>query len=586
MHIHASQEKEGLDKKISENFCCFLFDSGRVGPKNADTGNSRWLHRVSFAGECLLVACLFSLYAGSPAPEVNESHYLAKAKHFWDPSFAARDLFIASSDAHSFFFASVGWLTHILSLPAAAWCGRILGWLAVSFGWCLFMHRIVPFRMAGALTAPLWIASLHWGQLSGEWVIGGCEAKVFAYAFSFVGLAEIAINRWSRAWCWLGLAAGFHVLTGGWLTLAALVSYAVLTCRVERGGLKNESQSLQAGTRKFVLEPLRYQWLGLAVGGCLSLLGLVPAILLNRGIDAATSERGAMIYVFQRLPHHLSPLRFAAERWFSFAMLVAITLAFGWHFLRTRRAAETTKASGVLTLMVIAGVVSMIALIGVIIDASLSHWATNWSASLLRFYWFRWNDVIWATLLTVVTITIVRKEFAIDIVFFRWLAILLLAVPGPVLIGARYVANNRAILAPADRASLVMRTETPSMQKRVRDDWLDVCFWTRSNTPSNALFLTPRFQQTFKWYAQRAEIACWKDAPQDALGLIEWEKRLLKIFPKSPEGYGIPMSDEHLHEMRRQYRMDYVILDRRIQKQPPLLPLVHLNNTYAVFEFP
>jgi hypothetical protein len=163
---------------------------------------------------------------------------------------------------------------------------------------------------------------------------------------------------------------------------------------------------------------------------------------------------------------------------------------------------------------------------------------------------------------------------------------LLLVIPGLWVIGSRYFENNRAILPPADRASLVMRTETAAMQRQVYEDWLDVCFWTRSNTPSDALFLTPRFQQTFKWYAHRAELACWKDSPQDALGLIEWEKRLLEIFPKSSDGYGIPMSDEHLREMRRRYKMDYVILDRRIQKQPPLLPLLHSNDTYAVFEFP
>ncbi len=568
MHIHASQEKEGLDKKISQNFRGFLTAFSRNGPENAVLGDFSGVNGWSFAADFLLVACVFSLYAGSAAPEVNESHYLVKAKHFWDSSFASRDLFVASADAHWFFFATIGWLSHTLSFPVAAWCGRILGWLAVSVGWCLLIRRISPgLRFAGAMTAPLWVASLHGGQLSGEWVVGGCEAKVFAYAFSFVGLSEIVHNRWSRAWCWLGLAAGFHVLTGGWLTLAAIVSYVLIKSR-----------------DRLLLEPVRNQWFGLLVGGCLSLPGLVPALLLNRGIDVATSERGAMIYVFQRLPHHLSPLRFATERWLSFAALVAITIILGWGYWRNRRLSPSrmTGETRILPLVVLTGVVSVIAAIGVLIDVGLSSWATNWSACLLRFYWFRWNDVVWPTLLTVIALLGSQKEGNV----LRWIAIFLLAIPGPLVIGARYIANNRAYLAPADRASLVMRTETEAMQKQVRDDWLDVCFWTRSNTPSTALFLTPRFQQTFKWYAHRAEVACWKDAPQDASGLIEWEKRLLEIFPKSPEGYGMPMSDEHLREMRRQYRMDYVILDRRIQKRPPLLPLVHSNDTYAVFEFP
>jgi len=605
MHIYASQEKEGLDKKISRKFRGFLSGFRRNGPKSADDLDFSRKNGWSLVGEAVLVACIFSLYAGSAAPEVNESHYLTKAKHFWDPHFAARDLFIASADAHWFFFATIGWLTHVWSLPVAAWCGRILGWLAMALGWCLFMRRIFPLQLAGALTAPLWIASLHWGQLSGEWIVGGCEAKVFAYALSFIGLSEIVSQRWSRAWYWFGLAAAFHVLTGGWITLAALLSYLLLRVwggRADPGG----------GSQGRPLEWLRYQWLGLVVGGCLSLLGLIPAILLNRGIDAATSERGAMIYVFQRLPHHLSPLRFASERWYCYAGMMAITFLMAgsyWRSSRTRLPPSVFRP-----LILIASMVSLIALMGVFIDGTLSSWATNWSAGLLRFYWFRWNDVVWPTLLVIFVYALAKPALAdgargsspgphpIDedrgvaaeqrSLFsggqggVRWLAILLLAVPGPLLIMDRYLDNHRAILAPADRASLVMRTETVAMQKQVRDDWLDVCYWTRTNTPQNALFLTPRFQQTFKWYAHRAEVACWKDAPQDAVGLIEWERRLLEIFPRSAEGYGIPMTDQHLREMRLRYKIDFVILDRRIQKQPPLLPLVHSNNTYAVFEFP
>lgn len=608
MHIRASQEKEGLDKKNSPKNPDFLLGFGGNGPKNAVGAPFSQKGGWSLLGEFLLVACLFSLYAGTAAPEVNESHYLTKAKHFWEPQFASRDLFLASSDAHWFFFATVGWLSHVLSLPTAAWCGRILGWMAVALGWCLFMNRCTGCRWAGLITAPLWIASLHWGQLSGEWIVGGCEAKVFAYALSFIGLSEIVSHRWSRAWPWLGLAASFHVLTGGWLALAALMGYMTLKLRVDgrRVGLRSGSSEVENGTIE--VEPFGDQWVGLIIGGCFSLLGLVPAILLSQGVDAATSERAAMIYVFERLPHHLSPLRFATERWISFGVLASVTLIFGWNYLRCSSTRHEPKArsSRLGTLMLMAGMVSLIAMAGVLIDFCLSSWAANWSAGLLRYYWFRWNDVIWPTMLAVIVIATARLELGNVIILgarssegglpeevesamskgFRWVAVLLLAIPGPLLIANRYFQNNMAILPPADRASLVMRTETVSMQKRVRDDWWDVCYWTRTNTPSDALFLTPRFQQTFKWYAHRAEVACWKDAPQDARGLIEWQKRLLEIFPRSPEGYGIPMSDQHLREMRLRYKMDYVIVDRRIQKQPPLLPLVHSNDTYAVFEFP
>ena len=33
---------------------------------------------------------VFVLYAGDPAPAINEAHYLAKAKNFWQPQHLLR----------------------------------------------------------------------------------------------------------------------------------------------------------------------------------------------------------------------------------------------------------------------------------------------------------------------------------------------------------------------------------------------------------------------------------------------------------------------------------------------------------------
>ena len=232
-------------------------------------------------------------------------------------------------------------------------------------------------------------------------------------------------------------------------------------------------------------------------------------------------------------------------------------------------------------------IISLVAACGWLIDFSLSSWATNWSAALLRFYWFRWNDVLWPSLFAVTILSLSEAKPA----KLTWLqlacqAFLIgtLIIPGTILIAAKVAERERTKLSPADRSTLVMRHESPTEQANVYRHWMDACHWIRSNTPENALVLTPRFQQTFKWYAHRAEIASWKDAPQDVLGLLEWERRMLEIYPRSPEGFGIEMSDEHLRAMYQKYHMNYVVLDRRIQKKPPLLPLVYSNANYAIFE--
>ena len=72
---------------------------------------------AAFLFDVVLVLLVFFVHAGEPVPDVNEPHYLTKARHYWDPSFAAGDFFLESADAHKVFYWSLGWLTCWFSLP-------------------------------------------------------------------------------------------------------------------------------------------------------------------------------------------------------------------------------------------------------------------------------------------------------------------------------------------------------------------------------------------------------------------------------------------------------------------------------------
>ncbi|MCY2974692.1 MAG: hypothetical protein NTW52_08510 [Planctomycetota bacterium] len=558
-----------------------------------------------FALDWFLVLCIFSLYAGSITPDVNESHYWVKAKHFWIPDFASRDLFVQSKDAHWFFFGTIGFLTDFLSLPVATWLGRISGWAALSFGWCVFVRRFSSLGLAGSLTCAAWIAAMHWGHLSGEWVVGGSEAKVFAYASAFIGLSCFLERSIGWGWVWMGFASAFHVLTGAWLVVASLIVLGVEV--LLKRSRKNESETqneigLVAWRLGFMGSVSALSSLvGLIVGGLISLLGLLPAIKLNHGANLAEQERGAIIYVFQRLPHHLVPSRFAPDRWLAFAVLLVVTAIVLWLVRRTYSnffSDAITKSSEVNigtdralairrlgqydVLIRFAFVFSLIALMGVILDFSLSGWATNWSASVLRYYWFRWNDVIWPTVLVVSLLLVIEKTSS-----WRWevryFASVILIASGLWVVGSEYIKNYNDSISPADQAALLLRGESRAARVQIHQDWLDICTFIRTNTPEDALFLTPRFQQTFKWNAARAEVVCWKDSPQDALGLIEWESRMLAVFPSDENGYGMPWSDSLLSKLQKEYDFDYVLIDRRIQKTPPVMEFIHSNSTYALF---
>src|SRR6185295_11471036 len=59
-----------------------------------------------------------------------------------------------------------------------------------------------------------------------------------------------------------------------------------------------------------------------------------------------------------------------------------------------------------------------------------------------------------------------------------------------------------------------------------RGDWLDACRWIDQHLPAEALVHTPHKEWSFKWDAHRAEYVAFKDCPQDAAGIVEWNTRL------------------------------------------------------------
>ena len=77
-------------------------------------------------------------------------------------------------------------------------------------------------------------------------------------------------------------------------------------------------------------------------------------------------------------------------------------------------------------------------------------------------------------------------------------------------------------------------------------EWRDVCRWVRENTPASALVQTPVYNPDFKWYAQRAEFASYKDMPQDNRSLVEWNRRLvlLRKWYQEHHADGVYSNDE------------------------------------------
>src|SRR5262245_47852525 len=105
--------------------------------------------------EVVWIFLVFFIVAGSQPPDVGESHYLVKAKHYWQPAWCAGDLLCESHDAHGTFYWTFGWVTRLASLTATAWIGRAITWGLLAWSWRRLSWALVPQPLVSLLSAGL-----------------------------------------------------------------------------------------------------------------------------------------------------------------------------------------------------------------------------------------------------------------------------------------------------------------------------------------------------------------------------------------------------------------------------------------------
>lgn len=477
--------------------------------------------------EAAIVFALCFMHGGDAPPGVNEAHYLCKARRFYEPTFCGPDFFLATKDAHLAFFATFGLIAAWLPLPAAAWVSRSICWLVFAAGWARLARATALSLPASLLGCGAFLAATYWLHQSGEWVVGGAEGKSVAYGLALWGIAEWIDRRPNRCLVALGAATAFHVLVGGWTTL--LILAATL---------------FDAGRRPLLLKAVP----GIVLGGALAAIGVAPALALSQGVSAAALERANEIYVFERLAHHLSFAAFSPQRTLAFAALAIVVGAL----------AALTRRDALLRPVVLLAIGSLVLCgIGAAIDAYAAVDRAA-SANLLRFYWFRMADayvplaaaLLAARLFDQQTEKLPRNATA---------AALLLCTAGHL----GWVTVDRMIdpRSGADRQSLPpIRTQ----------DWLETCRFLQRHAAEypEAKFLTPRNQQTFLWEAQRAELANFKNVPQDAASLLEWKRRMEDLYPVRPGGRLRPLTADDCWRLHRKYGYEFLVREKSFFAPP------------------
>jgi hypothetical protein len=542
--------------------------------------------RWRILAEIALVFAVFFLQGAWPVPDVNEPYYLGKTIHYWNPAWAAGDFFLDLKDTHKVFYLTFGWLSLWLRPAALAWTGRIITWWLLAWSWRRLSFAVLPRPGWSIPSAALFAMLMDNCHMAGEWVIGGVEAKGFAYVLVFLGLESLVKNHWNRTWLLLGAASALHVLVGGWAAIAALLAW--LLVGRDRPGLRS-------------------MWPSLLGGLLLALPGLLPAMFLNAHADAETIRQANQIYVFERLPHHLDIFHIYPQFIIRFALLTLLYFALSWRISLasghdatdqptmptnaarrcpmvlvgarrgfTKDAMNNDVKSSIKRLRAFVTGAIGIALAGAAINM-LVFFDRDLAAGLLRYYWFRLSDV--------------AVPLGVAMLGCWWIV----DSRPPRSAIARFVAVLAGLAMIYHFGSLTVQRLWPDAPRAERlanpHAWQEACIWAADerNTPSTARFITPRQAQTFKWHARRAEVATWKDVPQNAPEIVQWRARMQDLFAtdgSDPEYRWYESLNElgvgRIEELGRKYQADFLITE---SIDPPLnLKVVYRNESYIIYQ--
>jgi hypothetical protein len=127
---------------------------------------------------------------------------------------------------------------------------------------------------------------------------------------------------------------------------------------------------------------------------------------------------------------------------------------------------------------------------------------------------------------------------------------------------------------------------------KAADDWLNVCGWIRENTPKTAKFWVPREAATFQWNARRSDVGVWKNIPQDAKGIVEWNRTMRDLFSYEEDGtvyWNRSLTillwwktTEEIERLRTEYGFEYIVCGT----EPELSHLPTLRRVYPTPEQP
>ncbi|MDB4786474.1 MAG: hypothetical protein P8M30_09845 [Planctomycetaceae bacterium] len=496
------------------------------------------------------------LFIQVPVPGINEPHYLCKAKHFWQPGYGRGDFFLDSANTHYVFYSTFGWLTLFLPLWTVAIAGRVISIGMLAASWTSLARRVSPVHWAPAGSAAIFLGLTSFQNFSGEWIVGGLESKVIAYGCLFYAWSCLFDQKWYLAAILMGVAISFHPVVAGWGLISTCLGVGLFAWQ-------NGSDVLNLSAKKF--------------GCCFvmtlvcSLPGLIPALTtILTPIDRAAEAD--QLQVFRRLGHHLNPVQFPTQAYWAYGgllLLWGILVCYQGSLRKQNQQSEMTLQQHVWQRIVLG---SLLVAFGGLAIGWGNHYAENpavneWLVKLMKFYPFRLADVVLPLAVSLLMINLAQRDGQI----VRWRSVTLK------LSSLIVAATALLLILPSRNVDGYSASKTES--------WIDVCHWIDGNVSNDAIVLAPRSSVTFRWYSSRAAYVTFKDCPQDAAGILEWNRRLSIYQDWASRSFenDKQFSEDELIELVQLTQATHLLVSRMgpFEREP-----THRNEHYRFYELP
>ena len=368
------------------------------------------------------------------------------AKATFNDNWIPNDWYLNLEITYRYLFGyTIGFFLETFGIIQTIIVGRLVSYLliAISIQHLIEIINNKSFNALSYLAIVLFYTFFSFGNGAGEWMVGGLETKVFAYAFSILALAMFLEKKLKLGFLFAGLTLSFHLLIG---------IYSIICLTPFFFFYQREAKLFYVDALKAI--PF------LIVTGSIGIYGIVNQLFFS---ESSISNIGWDIYVNLRVPHHTLPNFFPFELWIKMAIFTAINIGF---IVKLRN--QKIKLISYYALFSV-----IISLIGIMI-----FWISGANHNL-KYYFFRFSDVA-LPLITLLNVSYFLNEKIKD-------------APRKVQTLFRYSVFVIMLLFVAPKAIIFTEnfaSDIQTFKARTSDD-IAMENWVKNNTDKTKTFIVP-----------------------------------------------------------------------------------------------